>query len=319
MARKLRLEAENAVYHVLNRGNYRTDIFVEDRTRVAFLRCLDEACRKTGWRVHAWCVMSTHFHVAITTPQPNLAAGMKWLLGTFAVRFNRLRGVQGHLFQGRYKSLIVDPEKGLGPVCHYIHLNPVRAHLCEVRDLAHYPWTSVAWLHRRRGAPAWYDPLPALQHAGDLPWTKPGAASYLKYLDWLAEDDPAQKEMKFASMTKGWFVGSPQFARALLEDHRVLDRRGMRQDAALGVAQEQIWQSLLSKALAQAQRSEAELRSAPKSAPWKLELGVQLRSSTTATNRWLGIHLHLGAPAEVSRNLGAWRSRNQMPATNHKD
>jgi len=306
MARRPRLEAENAVYHVLNRGNYKTDIFVDDRTKVAFLKCLDEVCGKTGWRVHAWCVMSTHYHLAITTPQPNLVAGMKWLGGTFAHRFNGLRRGHGHLFQGRYKSHIVDPDSGLGPFCHYVHLNPVRAILCEVPDLARYRWTSLEWLHRRRSLPAWYDPLPALQHAGALPWTKAGVASYLKYLDWLAEDDLAQKELKFATMTKGWVIGTPQFAETLLKNQQALVRRGVRCDPSLRLAQEQIWAAVLSGVLAQAKRSASELRAAPKSAPWKLELGARVRGRTTATNRWLGQHLHLGAPDEVSRNLGAW-------------
>ena len=114
MARTLRLEAEDGIYHVLNRGNYRADIFRADKTKAAFLTCLGEACGKAGWRVHAWCIMSNHYHLAVETPQGNLVGGMQWLQGTFSTRFNRLRGERGHLFQGRYKSLLVDPtDRGL--------------------------------------------------------------------------------------------------------------------------------------------------------------------------------------------------------------
>ena len=114
MARTLRLEAEDGIYHVLNRGNYRADIFRADKTKTAFLTCLGEACGKAGWRVHAWCIMSNHYHLAVETPQGNLVGGMQWLQGTFSTRFNRLRGERGHLFQGRYKSLLVDPtDRGL--------------------------------------------------------------------------------------------------------------------------------------------------------------------------------------------------------------
>ena len=91
MARKLRLESEGGVYHVLNRGNYRSDIFRGEKTRAAFLKCLGEACEKTGWRVQAWCLMSNHYHLAVETPRANLAEGMRWLQGTFSTRFNRLR------------------------------------------------------------------------------------------------------------------------------------------------------------------------------------------------------------------------------------
>jgi REP element-mobilizing transposase RayT len=113
------LESEEGVYHVLNRGNYRADNFRADKTKAAFLKCLGETCERTGWQVHAWCVMSNHYHLAVSTPRANLAEGMTWMQGTFAVRFNRMRKEHGHLFQGRYKSLIVDPGAGLGPLCHY--------------------------------------------------------------------------------------------------------------------------------------------------------------------------------------------------------
>ena len=84
MARKLRLESEGGIYHIINRGNYRASIFQQARTKQAFLKCLDEACAKTGWRVHAWCVMSNHYHLAVETPQRNLVEGLNkgvWLCG----------------------------------------------------------------------------------------------------------------------------------------------------------------------------------------------------------------------------------------------
>ena len=88
MARKLRIEYEGALYHVINRGNYRADIFASDGAREAFEECLWEACEKTGWRVHAYVIMRNHYHVALETPNGDLVAGMKWLQATFANRFN---------------------------------------------------------------------------------------------------------------------------------------------------------------------------------------------------------------------------------------
>ena len=98
MPRKLRLEFAGACYHVINRGNYRADIFQTEGARAAFEACLFEACEKSNWVLHAFVVMSNHYHLALETPDANLVAGMQWLQATFANRFNRLRGERGHLF-----------------------------------------------------------------------------------------------------------------------------------------------------------------------------------------------------------------------------
>lgn len=309
MARKLRMESEAGVYHVINRGNYRAAIFRSEKTKASFLNCLDEACHRTGWLVHAWCIMSNHYHLAISTPQANLVDGMRWLQGTFANRFNRFRREHGHLFQGRYKSLIVDPREGLGPLCHYIHLNPVRAGLCRISDLARYRWTSLHWM--KAGGPAWYLPLPALQHAGGLRLTPIGVRKYHEYLAWLAEDEPARKQQRFDAMAKGWIIGPKEFGKALIKEHRELASRGPQLASEFSAAKEAAWADALNDALVRARRTAEELRSASKSAPWKLRLAALLRSSTTVTNRWLGIHLHLGARDEVSRKLSAWSRQKQ--------
>src|SRR2546429_638442 len=106
-------------------------IFQDDADRQRFLETLGETCAKTEWQVHAWCLMGNHFHLVLETPQANLVAGMKWFLGTYTSRFNRRHKLFGHLFSGRYKSLVVDgSSKGyLRTVCDYVHLNPVRAKL----------------------------------------------------------------------------------------------------------------------------------------------------------------------------------------------
>ena len=89
MARKLRVEYPGAIYHVMNRGDRREPIFKDDLDRRRFLETLAEACAKTSWQVHAWCLMSNHFHLVVETPLANLVAGMKWFLGTYTSRFNR--------------------------------------------------------------------------------------------------------------------------------------------------------------------------------------------------------------------------------------
>src|SRR5271165_7170728 len=159
MARKLRVEYPGAIYHVMNRGDRREPIFQDDEDRRRFLSTLGEACGKTGWHVHAFCLMPNHFHLVVETPRGNLVAGMKWFLGTYTGRFNRRHKLFGHLFSGRYKSLIVDGS-GTGylrTVCDYAHLSPVRARLLPAaQPLASYPWSSYRlYLLPARKRPAW--------------------------------------------------------------------------------------------------------------------------------------------------------------------
>jgi len=110
MPRPLRIQYSGARYHVMSRGDGREAIFYDDADRVEFLRTLGQACLKTGWQVHAYCLMSNHFHLVLETPQPNLAVGMKWLLATCTQRFNRRHRHWGHLFGGRYKAQLVGAE-----------------------------------------------------------------------------------------------------------------------------------------------------------------------------------------------------------------
>ena len=159
MARKLRVEYAGAIYHVMNRGDRRELISMDDADRQRFVETLGEVCSKTGWQVHAYDLMPNHFHWVVETPQPNLVAGMKWLQGTDTSRFNRRYKLFGHLFSGRYKSLILDGSGSgyLKSVGDYVHLNPARAKLV-VADAPSksFAWSSwPAYLLARSKRPAW--------------------------------------------------------------------------------------------------------------------------------------------------------------------
>src|SRR5260370_5246751 len=157
--RKLRIEYSGAIYHVMNRGNRREDIFIDEQDRRKFLATLEEACQKTGWQVHAYCLMRNHFHLVVETPQANLVTGMKWLSGVYTKRFNIRHKLCGHLLAGRYKALIVDGSGNgyLRTVCDYVHLNPVRANLIKPEEaLESFPWSSYAdYLKRADQRPSW--------------------------------------------------------------------------------------------------------------------------------------------------------------------
>ncbi len=307
MARKLRLETAGGVYHVINRGNYRADIFRSEKAKQAFLTCLGEACEQTGWRVHAWCLMSNHYHLALETPHANLVEGMRWLQGTFSVRFNRLREERGHLFQGRYKSLIVDPEQGLGALCHYIHLNPVRAKLRTLAQLADWPWSSLHWLHQPRNRAPWFSPHAALAHAGSLADTPAGRRKYAEYLAWLCEDEPARKALQFDRMSSGWMIGSQGFRKELVQAHAAAAdtlRRG--EDLETQDLAEAMRQDALAEALRKLGKTRQDIIRDPKSAAWKVAVAATLKKRTTATNRWLAEQLRMGGLHEVSRKVSAW-------------
>ncbi len=104
MPRALRIEYDGAIYHVMNRGKRRGNIFGGDEDRRLFLKTLEEACGKSHWQVHAYCLMSNNFHLVLETPMPTLVAGMKWILGTYTQRFNARHRMRGHLFAGRYTT-----------------------------------------------------------------------------------------------------------------------------------------------------------------------------------------------------------------------
>src|SRR5882672_1801612 len=184
MARKLRLEFPGAIYHVINRGNYRAFVFKSEGAKQAFEDCLFAACERSGWLLHAFVVMGNHYHLAVETPQGNLVAGMQWLQSTFANRFNKLRGERGHLFQGRYKALLVEEGDALGMLCHYIHLNPARAGLIPVERLREYRHSSYRYLGEPKARPAFLRPTTALLEAGGLADTPAGRRAYADYLAW---------------------------------------------------------------------------------------------------------------------------------------
>ncbi len=160
MARKIRIEYAGATYHVMARGNQGRDIYADEPDRELWLETLAEACAKTGWRIHAWVMMGNHFHLLLDTPEPNLVAGMKWLQATYTQRYNSRHRLFGHLYQGRYKALVVDGTQGnyLAVVSTYIHLNPARAGLIRIgrEPLDSYRWSSYRLYARKSVArPGW--------------------------------------------------------------------------------------------------------------------------------------------------------------------
>jgi REP element-mobilizing transposase RayT len=140
MARPLRLELPGAVYHVTSRGNARQAIFLDKDDRESFLEILSSVAARFRWLCHAYCLMETHYHLLVETPEGNLSRAMRQLNGVYTQVFNRRHKRVGHLFQGRYKGILVEKEAHLLELCRYVVLNPVRAGL--VRRAAEWKWSS---------------------------------------------------------------------------------------------------------------------------------------------------------------------------------
>jgi REP element-mobilizing transposase RayT len=140
MARPLRLEFPGALYHVTSRGNARLPIFEDDQDRQRFLTILGETVKRFNWLCHAYCLMVNHYHLVVETVEGNLSQGMRHINGVYTQDFNRRHNRVGHVFQGRFKSILVERDNYLLELCRYVVLNPARANMVEQPE--QYPWSS---------------------------------------------------------------------------------------------------------------------------------------------------------------------------------
>ena len=140
MARPLRLEFAGALYHITSRGDRRENIYEDDADRRMFMSLLDQVSKSYNWRCHAYCLMDNHYHLLVETPEGNLSQGMRQLNGVYTQNYNRIHNRAGHVFQGRYKAILVEKQSYLLELSRYIVLNPVRAEM--VRSAIGWPWSS---------------------------------------------------------------------------------------------------------------------------------------------------------------------------------
>ena len=324
MARKARVEFEGAVYHVLDRGDRREAIFKDDGDRCRFLETLGETCARTGWRVHAYVLMSNHYHLLIETPQANLVAGMRWFQTTWTMRFNKRHRLSGHLFQGRYKAVVVDGQEGsyFAVLSDYIHLNPVRARMVRLDGrLFDFPWSSYPLYAARKGRPVWFEPRTVLG-AMDFEDTAAGRRAYAERMRARAVEELTQEHEPagLAELRRGWCLGGEGFRERML---RLLDATAeklrhprlspmdasVQRDHGLDEAQR-----LLTEGLRCLGMEREELPRLKKGDPRKAALAVRIRTRTTVSNAWIAEQLQLGhvsrlnqcartAPPELLRKL----------------
>ena len=310
MARKLRVEYPGAIYHVMSRGDQREPIFKDEEDRKRFLATLGEACGKTGWQVHALCLMPNHFHLVVGTPQPNLVAGMKWFLGTYTSRFNRRHKLFGHLFSGRYKALIVDGSGNgyLRTVCDYVHLNPARAKLLKPEErLREYPWSTwPEYLKSPGKRPGW---LRVDQLLGEYRIPADSAAGRRRLEEALEQRRGAEEGNDYKTIRRGWFLGEEALKQELLA--QVSEKVGKWhygeavQESAAAMAERVVREELTKR-----KWDEKTLGTRRKGDAGKVAIAQRLRRETTATLAWIAERLQMGTFTHLAHLL-YWTRRNE--------
>jgi len=307
MPRKLRLQYPGAVYHVMSRGDQREDIFLDDVDRHDFIKTLAEACQKTDWQVHAFCLMRNHYHLVVETPNANLVAGMAWLQSTYTIRLNHRHKLTGHVLSGRYKAQIVEGSGNgyLRTACDYVHLNPVRARLLAPEDrLMAYPWSSyLSYLAALEHRPGWLRVDRLLGEHGIQGDTPAGRQEFERHMERRRLEEVDEEAL--GEFRRGWCLGSEAFRQECLEQMEGKVGQNHPGKIRLETAEAKA-DRLIAEELARLQWTLDDLAAQRKSHPSKLALGARLRRETTLSVKRIAERLHLGKPEGARANLHRW-------------
>ena len=312
MPRQPRIEYAGALYHVLSRGDRREAICGDDTDRQMFLDALGQVCGRTGWRVHAYVLMSNHYHLLLETPEANLVAGMKWFQGTYTQRFNRRHRQCGHVLQGRYKALVIESGEGhyFSAVSAYIHLNPARAGLFDLGRgrLEDYPWSSYPGYLKAGRRQGWLRVTEVLTDHG-LRDDRRGRLGYRRFMDEQVASIASSKKRggneadpTWSRIRRGWCLGSESFVESLLdrgEEIRSGRKVGSLGGEAIGEHDEREAECLCDEAMGRLGLSWEGMRGLRKGAAEKRVLVWCVRKRTMVSNGWLSAHLHCGHPANI--------------------
>ncbi|MCZ6481252.1 MAG: transposase [candidate division NC10 bacterium] len=206
MTRPLRLQYPGALYHITARGNERKAIFRSDADREAFLTLLAQTVDRYRLLLHAYVLMGNHYHLLVETPEANLSLALRHLNGVYTGYFNRVHRRSGHLFQGRYKAIVVEKEGYLLELSRYMHLNPIRAR--RAVRLGRYPWSSYLAYIGRRQAPVWLTRQAVLGYFG-----RNLSRGQNAYRTFVAEGIRRGVERPWEQVIAQVVLGGPQFVR----------------------------------------------------------------------------------------------------------
>ncbi|MBC8206882.1 MAG: transposase [Kiritimatiellales bacterium] len=311
MGRAPRIEYEGAVYHVMCRGNRQESVFRDNRDNEMFMDTLEEACGRCGWQVHSFVLMGNHYHLLLETPHANLVDGMRWLQGTYTKRFNIRHKVWGHLFQGRYKALLVDPaENYFQTVSSYIHLNPARAKRFDLKtgELADYKWSSYPQYLTPSKRPEWLVVERSLGNFG-LKDNVAGRRAYeqimkKRVVELANSDNPREAEAQWAEIRQGWCFGSDSFRAQMVESlDDVLS--GKRRDSFVGeqTRQHDVFDAerWVTVGLQQMELKDTDLQLLKKGDLRKRVIAWAVRRNTSVRNEWIAKRLQMGRSSNLSR------------------
>lgn len=213
MSRPLRLELAGGLYHITSRGNRRDDIYINDTDRSKWLDLLGQVCQRYNWRCHAYCLMTNHYHIVVETVEGNLSQGMRQLNGVYTQHFNHTHHRVGHVFQGRYKGILVDKDSYLLELTRYVVLNPVRAHMVgEEKD---WPWSSYRSMIGEQRSPEWLETDWLLSQ-----FSVRKKSAILKYKDFIRAG--AGQPSIWGELTQQIYLGDEHF---LMEMQKAMDQQ----------------------------------------------------------------------------------------------
>jgi len=223
LARPLRIEFPNAFYHVTSRGNERKTVFRNNGDRERFLTYLESAHHRYGAILHVYCLMDNHYHLLLETPRGNLSQILHHINGAYTTYFNIRHGRSGHLFQGRFKAILVEKDSYGEGLSRYIHLNPVRAGL--VKNPSEYRWSSYRYYIGKEREPLWLTTALILGYLGS-----PGRSTYRRYREFVEEGIGGKLEDPLRKVIASTFLGGEEFIRRMREEYlegRKMDRRNV--------------------------------------------------------------------------------------------
>jgi REP element-mobilizing transposase RayT len=223
LARPLRIEFHNAFYHITSRGNERKAIFRTTKDREKFLNYLESAHDRYGAIIHVYCLMENHYHLLLETPRGNLSQILHHINGAYTTYFNMRHGRSGHLFQGRFKAILVEKDSYGQELSRYIHLNPVRAGL--VKNPLGYRWSSYQYFIGEQREPSWLTTGWILGYFGGS-----GGRVYRKYREFVEEGVTKRLENPLEKVVASTFLGGEEFIRKIWEERlggKKIDRRNI--------------------------------------------------------------------------------------------
>lgn len=323
MARKVRVEFEGATYHVMCRGDRRENIFEDDADRGRFLATLNEVCQRTGWKIHAYVLMSNHYHWLLETPRPNLVAGMRWFQSCYTARYNRRHRKAGHLFQGRYKAMLVEAGSNgyFAAVADYIHLNPARAGLTGNKGgVEAYRWSSLPWyLKSPRHRPPWLEVSMVLGELG-LRDSARDRRAYGQRLERRAKEGTTDEELQ--QVRRGWLLGGEAFRDRVVDwmekKHAGKGLKARREQTDHDHGQRQA-ERIIKEMIDLLGVAEADLLSERKGDWRKRLIAHRIRRETSVSLGWLAKRLRMGSEGHLSRVAGSLSDLDHHPGRRSLD